>query len=202
MAIESEAADDVGDDETWRDEWPPSEDPLEDDPPSAGGLAAWPPAEGSFDTAPQPSDWPAGSGTPPAADPQAPAVAAYFSEIEALEQGAKYWSNPQELAMSLVGQGAQGDTSGMRQLLEAQRTAQRQIEAMSVPSPCQEHHRRTVEVLGRALELLETLEGGMASGDLEGLLSLTGEARQLEADTRQVDALGTQLKRQFGLAGS
>jgi hypothetical protein len=126
-------------------------------------------------------------------------VAAYFTEIEALERQAKYWSNPQELAMSLVGQGAQGDTSGMRQLLETQRSAQRQIEAMSVPSPCREHHRRTVEVMGRALELLETLESGMASGNLEGLMALTGEARQLEADTRQVDALATQLKREYGL---
>ena len=103
--------------------------------------------------------------------------------------------------MSLVSQGAQGDTSGMRQLLETQRSAQRQIEAMTVPSPCQEHHRRTVQVLGRALELLEKLESGMASGNLDSLLSLSGEARTLEADTRKVDALGAELKREYGLAG-
>jgi len=137
-----------------------------------------------------------------APDPQAAAVAAYFAEIEAHEQQAKYWSNPQELAMTLVGQGVQGDTSGFDQLLDTHRTAQRQIESMTVPLPCQEHHRRTVGVLREALALLEKLQRGVASGGLEGLLSLSGEARQLEAETREIDGLAAELKRRFGLAGS
>ncbi len=189
------------DEEEWTDELPSPEDPAGGYSDGGGGLAAWPPAGSSIATEPEPSRWPDVAAGPSAPDPQAAAVAAYFSEIEALEQQAKYWSNPQELAMSLVGQGAQGDTSGMRQLLETQRSAQGQIEAMTVPSPCQEHHRRTVQVLGRALRLLEKLESGMASGNLDSLLSLSGEARTLEADTRKVDALGTQLKREYGLAG-
>lgn len=189
------------DDGEWDDEQPLSENPGEGYLDAGGGLAAWPPADGSIDTEPQPSRWPDVAEAPRQSDPQAAAVAAYFSEIEALEQQAKYWSNPQELAMSLVGQGAQGDTSGMRQLLETQRAAQSQIEAMTVPSSCQEHHRRTVQVLGKALRLLEKLESGMASGNLDSLLSLSGEARTLEADTRKVDALGAELKREYGLAG-
>jgi hypothetical protein len=136
---------------------------------------------------------------PAAADSQAAAVAAYFTEIEGYERQAKYWSNPQELAMTLMGQGVQGDTRGFEQLLETQRTAQRQIEAMTVPFPCHEHHRRTLEVMHEALALLEQLEGGVASGNLEGLLGLSGEARQLEAETREVDALAAELKRQYGV---
>jgi hypothetical protein len=195
--MEYEPSEYADDDEGWEEEAPFPEDTAPTESDSSPG--SWPPGDGSLDTEPPAPAWPAAAPPSSAPDPQATSVAAYFTEIEALERQAKYWSNPQELAMSLVGQGAQGDTSGMRQLLETQRSAQRQIEAMSVPSPCREHHRRTVEVMGRALELLETLESGMASGNLEGLMALTGEARQLEADTRQVDALATQLKREYGL---
>ena len=70
---------------------------------------------------------------------------------------------------------------------------------MVVPYPCQEHHRRTLAVLGRALALLEKLQGGVVSGDLEGLVSLSGESRELETETRAIDALAKQLKRQFGV---
>jgi hypothetical protein len=158
--------------------------PLEADPPAAG---------------PQAPGWPGVAEPPAAADPQAAAVAAYFAQLEGHERQAKYWSNPQELAMTLIGEGAQGDTSGFDKLLEAHRAAERQIAAMSVPYPCQEHHRRTLAVLGQALALLEKLQGGVMSGDLEGLVLLSGESRELEAETRAIDALAEQLKRQFGV---
>jgi len=178
--------------------WPP----LGTSTGAAPPLASWPPEQRPSDSNPQHPGWTAPVASSSAADPQAAAVAAYFAEIEAHEQQAKYWSNPQELAMTLVGQGVQGDTSGFDQLLETHRSAQRQIESMTVPPPCQEHHRRTVAVLNQALALLEKLQRGLASGGLEGLLSLSGEARQLEAETREIDALAAELKRRYGLAGS
>jgi hypothetical protein len=135
----------------------------------------------------------------PGPDPQAGAVAAYFAELEELERGAKYWNNPQELAMSLVGQGAQGDTSGFRQLVETQRAARRQIEAMTVPAPCLEHHRLTLDVMRQAVELLEKLEQGVSSGNLDGLLSLTEDSRALETDARKIDTMATALKRRYGV---
>jgi len=174
---------------------------VEATPDGGDSLSLWAPEKGSSRADQRVGEWTTEPAPASAASPQGAAVAAYFAEIESYEQQAKYWSNPQELALSLVGQSAQGDTGGMRQLLETQRTAQRQIESMTVPLPCQEHHRRTVEMLGRAGELLERLEGRLASGDIEGLLSLSSEARQLETDTREVDALAGQIKRQFGLAG-
>ena len=143
-----------------------------------------------------------GSNPVPSVNPRSAAVAAYFTEIEGYERQAKSWSNPQELAMSLVAQGAQGDTSGLRQLLDAQRTAQGQIESMAVPPECQEHHRQTLDVLRRAGELLQELERGMSSGNLEGLLALSGRARQLESETREVDALARELKSRYGIAGA
>lgn len=174
--------------------------PIGTSPAVAPPLASWPPEERPSYTDQQQTGWADPVAPQNAADPQAAAVASYFAEIEALEQQAKYWNNPQELAMTLVGQGAQGDTSGFAQLLETHRTAQRQIESMTVPVPCQEHHRRTVGVLRDALVLLEKLQRGMASGGIEGLLSLSGEARQLEAETGEIDTLAAELKRRFGLA--
>ena len=176
--------------------------PVDNSPVAGHPSASWPPEQRRSDTNPQHPAWTDPVASSRVADPQAAAVAAYFAEIEAHEQQAKYWSNPQELAMTLVGQGVQGDTSGFDQLLDTHRTAQRQIESMTVPFPCQEHHRRTVGVLREALALLEKVQRGVASGGLEGLLSLSGEARQLEAETREIDALAAELKRRFGLAGS
>jgi len=166
---------------------------LDDEPPvetePAPAYDPWPQEQRPVEAAP-----PA-----PAPDPQAAAVAAYFTELETLERGAKYWNNPQELAMQLVGQGAQGDTSGFRQLVETQRNARRQIEAMTVPGPCLEHHRLTLDVMSQAVELLEKLEQGVATGNLDGLLSLTDDSRGLEAAARKVDAVATELKREYGL---
>ena len=101
--------------------------------------------------------------------------------------------------MTLMNQGMQGDTSGLERLLESQRTAQRQIESMTVPVPCREHHRLTLAALGQSLVLGEKLQRGMVSGDLGGLFSLSAEARQLEAAAGELEELAAQLRRQFGL---
>jgi hypothetical protein len=147
----------------------------------------------------EPTGWadaadPAGGASPGQAE-----VAAYFVQIEAYEQQAKYWGNPQEFAMALIGQGAKGNTRGFEQLIETHRDAQEQIESMTVPLPCQEHHRRTLALLSQALRLLEGLQRGVVSGNVGGLATLSGNARQLEAQAREVDALAADLKSRFGL---
>jgi len=133
-------------------------------------------------------------------DPQRAVVAAYFTQIEGYEQQAKYWSDPKELAMSVLSQGAQGDTSGVATLLTAQRTALAHVESMSVPPLCREHHERTVAVLRRAVKLLETIQGTLGSGNIDGLLALSGDATRLESDTRAVDALAAKIKAEVGLS--
>jgi hypothetical protein len=133
-------------------------------------------------------------------DSRRAAVAAYFTQIEGYEQQAKYWSDPKELAMSVLSQGAQGDTSGVATLLTAQRTALAHVESMSVPPLCREHHERTVAVLRRAAKLLETIQGALGSGNIDGLLALSGDATQLESDTRAVDALAAKIKAEVGLS--
>jgi len=147
----------------------------------------------------EPTGWADAADPAAAANPGRAEVAAYFVQIEAYEQQAKYWDNPQELAMALIGQGAKGDTRGFEQLLETHRNAQKQIESMAVPLPCQEHHRLTLAVLSQALGLLEELQRGVVSGSAGGLVALSSDARQLETQTRAVDALAADLKRQFGL---
>lgn len=172
--------------------WPPLGTSTGADPP----LATWPPPESPPDATRLRTDWndPVAS----APDSQAAAVGAYLAEIETYGQHASSGS-PQELATTLMSQGMQGDTSGFERLLETQRTAQRQIEAMNVPVPCQEHHRRTLAALRQSVLLGEKLERGMVSGDLGGLLSLSAEARQLEAAAGELEELAAQLRRQFGL---
>jgi hypothetical protein len=147
----------------------------------------------------EPTAW-GDTAAPAATTPSGQAeVAAYFAQIEAYERQAKYWSNPQEFAMALIGQGAKGDTRGFEQLIQTHRQAQEQIESMTVPLPCQEHHRRTLALLRQALRLLEALQRGVASGSVGGLAALSGDARQLETQAREVDVLAADLKHRFGL---
>jgi len=147
----------------------------------------------------EPTGWADAADPAATTNPGQAEVAAYFVQIEAYEQQAKYWGNPQEFAMALIGQGAKGDTSGFEQLIETHRNAQEQIESMTVPLPCQEHHRRTLALLSQALRLLEDLQRGVVSGSVGGLAALSGNARQLEAQAREVDALAADLKSRFGL---
>ncbi len=129
------------------------------------------------------------------------AVSGYFRELDSVEREAKYWSNPQDLAMMLLGQVGSGDTSGFDQLVGSQRQALDRVRRINPPPPCTDHHRRVVSLMGRGVSLLETVRDAAVAGDSGGLMALPTQAQQLESEARQVDALGEQLRQRFGVSG-
>lgn len=129
------------------------------------------------------------------------AVAAYFRELDSVEGEAKYWSNPQDLAMTLLGQVGSGDTSGFDKLVVSQQRALDRVRRITPPPPCADHHRRVVSLMGRGVSLLQTVRDAAVAGDAGGLMTLPNQAQQLESEARQVDVLGEQIRQRFGVAG-
>jgi hypothetical protein len=136
---------------------------------------------------------------PPAAPADASRVARYFQEMETAQAAAKYWSDPQALAGSLVQGLAKGDRSGVDELLAATRGAHARMQAIDVPSDCAEHHRRSLDLVLQGASMLEAIANGVTSGDVEGLGAFPARARQLEADAKDVDALAARIKQRYGI---
>jgi hypothetical protein len=144
------------------------------------------------------------AGVVPSLAPAAPGdgarVARYFQEMETAQASAKYWDDPQALAGSLVQGLAKGDRSGIDELLAATRGAHSRMQALDVPADCAEHHRRSLDLVAQAAAMLDAIAGGMTSGDVEGLGAFPAKARQLEADTKDVDALAGRIKQRYGIS--
>lgn len=185
-------------------------------PPTPGPPAAETPPP--FDVAPAtlppaPTAAPAPSPPPPSAPPEPPAsptpagvdpaarqaVARYFSEVETIERDAKYWNDPMSFAQSLLGQVAQGDTSGFDQLAEASRKARERLAALDVPPACAEYQRETLALLDESAALIGRVRDAARSGDLTSLATLAGSGHDIEDRARRVDALGTEIRSRFGL---
>ena len=145
----------------------------------------------------------AGAAVVPTLGPAAPAdaarVARYFQEMETAQAAAKYWGDPQALAGSLVEGLSKGDRSGIDELLAATRGAHARMQAIAVPSDCAEHHRRSLDLVAQGASMLEAIASGVTSGDVEGFSAFPAKARQLEADAKDVDALGARIKQRYGI---
>lgn len=183
--------------------------------PSAPGISApigptpapMPSVSAPLARAPAPAPTPAGvapptptpeARTPAPPSPEAAAVARYFDELEALSS-ARYWDDPQTLAMSIVQDLAGGGTGGIDRLRSVQVEVEAAVRRMSVPEPCREHHRRSLELFAAAGRLLQSLSEGAAKGDLSGMMSATAEAERLQAGAEELRALEASLRRRYGL---
>jgi hypothetical protein len=145
----------------------------------------------------QPPPEPAPAIVPPAASPaSAPSadVERYFEEADAVEARAKYWSDPQALAKTILQQATSGDTAAFDELIRKQRSARDDLSRMPVPPECAEHHRRSLAVMAEGIGLLERVRTALASGDLGALDGLQESARALEREAKEVDEMGRKLR--------
>jgi hypothetical protein len=145
-----------------------------------------------------------GPGVVPSLAPPPPGeaakVARYFQEMEAAQAAAQYWTDPQALAGTLVQGLANGDRSGIDQLIGATRGAYERMRGISVPFDCSEHHRRSLALVAEAAALLDGIATGTAGGDLDGVTAFASKARQLEADAKDVDTLAARIKQRYSIA--
>lgn len=140
--------------------------------------------------------------TPPPVEVQVPAphandreeIARYFADADAIQARAKYWSDPQALAKSILQQASGGNAGAFDELIATQANARRELERLVVPAACSEHHRRSLAVMAEGIELLAQVRNALQSSDLGSLDGLQERARALEREAKEVDELGKSLQ--------
>lgn len=140
------------------------------------------------------------AGPPPGVSAEREAVARYFAEADRLQGQAAGAGDPTVLANTILKRSLEGDNGGFDELLAAQRQVQEGMAALSVPAACREHHRRALEALSEAAGLLQTVRDSLQQGKAADLASLMAVGQGLESKAREVDALGAEIKRRYGLA--
>lgn len=174
-------------------------------PPGVVSAPMQAPAPGSAPGTTMPEEWralgtgPAATGGAPAAASEREAVAAYFGQVERLETSFRNWSDPQQLAMQLVQQGAQGDRRGLDELLATARQARQAMAEVSPPGPCREHHAESLALMDAAVDLLGRLGPALAGQDFNALQAVAGAGQDLEARTKRLQALDADLRQRYGV---
>jgi hypothetical protein len=139
------------------------------------------------------------SGAPAGGDPDAAAVAAYFTQMDAVAAQAKAAQDPRALAQGILDQALSGNTSGIEGLLAAQRALEGRMAEVLPPPSCREHHQRSLRLIGRAIALLERTRDAVAGKSPSDLTTMATEGRAIEEEARAVDALANDLRRAAGL---
>ncbi|MEO8499887.1 MAG: hypothetical protein ABI565_03155 [Vicinamibacteria bacterium] len=124
-------------------------------------------------------------------------IAAYFSQVERLEDlGA---GDPQTFANSMVQSMSSGDFAGFDDLLSKARTQRQRLRTITPPPACIEHHRLALALAGDSVTMLERVKTAMVKGDTTALLAIATEGHTLETQANQLKAMGAAIKRQAGL---
>ena len=132
-------------------------------------------------------------------DPDAAAVAAYFTRMDAVAAQVKAAQDPQALARTILDQTLSGNMSGFEDLIATQRTLQARMAEVLPPAPCREHHQRSLRLIGRAIALLERTRDAVAGKNPSDLASVATEGQAIEEEARATDALANDLRRAAGL---
>jgi outer membrane biosynthesis protein TonB len=146
--------------------------------------------------APSPTPPPTAHAKDDSAEKQA--IARYFREVDQLQNSDV--ENPEAAASSLINAASDGDTSGLRALVQQARAAEAKAAALTPPAPCEKYHRQLVRVLADSRQMVQALEHGIAGGAVD---TLPGLLAQAQATKSRADALAHEeraIKSRFGLA--
>jgi hypothetical protein len=146
--------------------------------------------------APAPS---ATTGPPAGSHPDAAAVAAYFTRMDAVAAQVKAAQDPEALARTVLEQTLSGNMSGIEGLIATQRTLQTRMSEVLPPPPCREHHQRSLRLIGRAIALLERTRDALSGKNPSDLAGLATEGSAIEEEAKGIDALANDLRRAAGL---
>ena len=141
----------------------------------------------------------ASGSTPSPTDEERRWVQRYFTELDALLPGQSFSGDPQALAQKLLQQATGGDTSGLDALFAAQAAAARALRGLDAPPPCHEHHRRTLALAEKTLDLGRKVQAGLTGGDAAPLLQLASLGREAEQEARELLVLDRRLRQAYGV---
>ena len=141
----------------------------------------------------------ASAGSVAGGHPDAAAVAAYFTRMDAVAAQVKATQDPEALARTILDQTLSGNMSGFEELITTQRALQARMVEVLPPAPCREHHQRSLRLIGRAIALLERTRDAVAGKNPSDLASVATEGHAIEEEARATDALANDLRRAAGL---
>ncbi len=132
-----------------------------------------------------------------ATSPERQQVAAYFAEVDRLEDmGA---GDPQAFASSMMQSLSSGDFSEFDKLLEKARAQRQRLLAIVPPPACAEHHRLARTLSADSVAMLERLKAALMKGDSMALMGIASDGKTLETQANQLKAMGETIKRQAGV---
>jgi hypothetical protein len=125
------------------------------------------------------------------------AIAAYFASVERFDDAGI--GDPNDFAKSLVDGATSGDYSGFDSLLAKARRQRDVLRGLQAPPACASHHRLALSLSESSVAMLEKLRKALAGGDPTALMSMMGEARDLESQAAQLKTMTEAIKRGAGL---
>jgi hypothetical protein len=140
-----------------------------------------------------------GAGSSAGGNPDAAAVAAYFTRMDAVAAQVQAAQDPQALARVIIDQTMSGNTNGIEGLIATQRTLQARMAEVLAPPPCREHQQRSLRLIGRGIALLERTRDALAGKNPSDLAGLATEGTAIEEEAKATDALANDIRRAAGL---
>jgi hypothetical protein len=125
-------------------------------------------------------------------------VAAYFKQMEAIRSGGTI-GDPQEFATTLVNAAANGDVSGIDDLVRAATDAERRAAALQPPGECAEYHRLATTLLQESRTMITALRDGLKRNDTEALTSMATSAQNMKSRADRLAEAEKSLRARFGL---
>ena len=135
----------------------------------------------------------------PGATRDAAAVAAYFTQMDAVAAQVKAAQDPEAMARTILDQTLSGNMSGFDDLIATQRALQARMTQVQPPSACREHHERSLRLIDRAIALLERTRNAVAGRNTADLANVATEGHAIEEEAKATDALANDIRRAAGL---
>ena len=124
-------------------------------------------------------------------------VVNYLRQVDGLLSGTGDMGDPTEFATTMLGQAAQGDTSGFDDLLSKLRDARSRLTKIHPPEPCKEHYRLLDAQMRGSQTLLEALKKSMVTMDTSSLTGLAAQGQTMQTQAKRLETLTAQLKSRY-----
>jgi hypothetical protein len=137
----------------------------------------------------------------PAVDPKQRAqVAQYFARMDSILQPARDWDRADSVTQAAVAQSMHADARQIKAILEANRNALVQVQAVKPPAPCQLHHQLAQRVLRDAVQLIGNLAAATLTGNMQDLgQDMAPMARSLRDQVARMREIRADLCSQYGI---
>ncbi len=143
---------------------------------------------------------PVSDAAPPPASPEVRVrVAAYFSQMDAIQAGGAIKGDSEEFANTIVSAALSGNFAGIDDLIRAAGEAERRAVAVQPPPECADYHRQALTLLQDSRAMAMKLRDGLKSNDANALTAIGESAQTMKSRADNLAASEKALRARFGL---